>query len=99
MGRREVVVQNATSIEEGIKAARMVFPRCYFDERKTPRLLECLKRYKRAMHTKTGEAMAPLHDEFSHGADMFRYLGQAVERMANTFDTPYEEAPAPDWRY
>lgn len=99
MGRHEVIVQSATSIEEGIKAARMAFPRCYFDQRKTTRLLECLKRYKRALHTKTGEAMAPLHDEFSHGADMFRYLGQAVEHMTNTFDYEYSEAPPPDWRY
>lgn len=98
MGRREVVVQAATSVEEGIKAARMLFPRCYFDKNKTARLLECLKRYRRDIHTKTGEPMAPLHDEFSHGADMFRYIGQAVPLMKNTFDTDYDEAPPPDWR-
>lgn len=95
---RKVFVQSATSIEEGIKAARLVFPRCYFDKNKTARLVECLKRYKRDIHTKTGEPMAPLHDEFSHGADSFRYLGQAVELMPSTFDTAYEESPAPDWR-
>lgn len=98
MGRREVAVQAATSVEEGIKAARMLFPTCYFDAGKTVRLLECLKRYKRALHTKTGEAMAPLHDEYSHGADAFRYLGQAVPLMKNTFDTAYNEAPVTDWR-
>ena len=42
--------------------------------------------------------MAPLHDEFSHGADMFRYVGQAVELMRNTFGAEYEEPPPPDWR-
>lgn len=98
LGRREVIVQPATSVEEGIKAARMIFPQCYFDERKTGRLLECLKRYQRQIHTQTREPMGPLHDEFSHGADMFRYLGQAVPLMRNTFDHTYAEAPMPDWR-
>lgn len=97
MGRQQVQVLASTSIEEGIKAARMVFPRCYFDEARTTRLVECLKRYRRDINTKTDEPAAPLHDEFSHGADMFRYLGQAVELM--TTDTyTYEEAPPPDWR-
>ena len=98
MGRREVIVLPQTSVEEGIKAARMMFPRTYFDQDKTGRLLECLRRYRRALHTKTDEPMAPLHDEFSHGADMFRYVGQAVELMRNTFGAEYEEPPPPDWR-
>lgn len=96
MGRTPQVLAQ-TSVEEGIKAARMAFPRCYFDSKKTQRLLECLKRYRRDIHTKTGEPTAPLHDEFSHGADAFRYLGQAVERM-ETRSVEYNEPPAPDWR-
>lgn len=99
MGRRSVVVLAQTSVEEGIKAARLLFPRCYFDQVKTARLVECLKRYRRDLHTKTGEPMAPLHDEFSHGADNFRYIGQAVNQMRSSHDrTDYQEAPAPDWR-
>ena len=99
MGRRSVVVLAQTSVEEGIKAARLLFPRCYFDQRKTARLIECLKRYRRDLHTKTGEPMAPLHDEFSHGADNFRYIGQAVNQMRSSHERDdYQEAPAPDWR-
>lgn len=99
LGRRDVVVQSATSVEEGIKAARVLFPRCYFDQHKTARLVECLKRYRRDIHTKTGEPMAPLHDEYSHGADAFRYLGQAVSVMPSAHRVlDYEEAPPPDWR-
>lgn len=86
------------SVEEGIKAVRMLFPRCYFDLSKATRLLECLKRYKRDIHTKTGEPMGPLHDEYSHGADMFRYVGQAIDLMVNEAPRDYEEAPPPDWR-
>lgn len=96
MGRNPIVLAQ-TSIEEGIKAARLAFPRCYFDKRKTVRLVECLKRYRRDIHTKTGEPMAPLHDEYSHGADAFRYLGQAVERMGAR-EHDYEPPEPPDWR-
>ena len=96
MGRKPRVLAQ-TSVEEGIKAARLVFPRCYFDKTKTVRLLECLKRYRRDIHTKTGEPTLPLHDEYSHGADAFRYLGQSVELMVDSAPK-YEEPDAPDWR-
>ena len=98
LGRRSVMVQSATSVEEGIKAARMLFPKCYFDKDNTTRLLECLKRYRRDVHTKTGEPMKPFHDEFSHGADMFRYLAQAVPNMQSVWEYSYQEQDAQDWR-
>ena len=100
MGRKSVRSQErAGDVEEGIKAARMVFPRCYFDQTKAARALECLKRYQRRIHSVTNEPMEPLHDEYSHGADAFRYLGQAVSVMPSAHRTPdYEEAPPPDWR-
>lgn len=97
MGRARVHVLPASNVEEGIKAARMMFPRCYFDSARTARLLECLKRYRRAIHSLTREPMAPLHDEFSHGADNFRYISQAVDLMVAD-DYRYETPPAPDWR-
>ncbi len=80
LGRRQVKCNAALGIEEGIKLARMAFPRTYFDAKKTARLLECLKRYQRALN-KAGEGNAPLHDEYSHGADAFRYVGMSVEHM------------------
>ena len=98
MGRASVSVLAQTSIEEGIKAARLTFPRCYFDKIKTARLVECLKRYRRDINGKTGEPGAPLHDAYSHGADGFRYLGQAVDSMASNFAARYEESPPQDWR-
>jgi phage terminase large subunit len=73
----------ATSVEEGIKAARLLFPRCYFDSTKAARLVECLKRYRRDINARTDEARGPLHDQYSHGADAYRYLGQAVDLMTN----------------
>jgi len=97
MGRKSVRVLGQQGIEEGIKAARLNFARCYFDQTKTARLLECLKRYRRDINTRTQEAAGPLHDEYSHGADAFRYLGQAVSLMNNVSDD-YEPPPPPDWR-
>lgn len=82
MGRRTFVLP-ATSVEEGIKAVRVMWPSVYFDATKTARLLECLKRYRRSVNQTTNEPGEPLHDEYSHGADMFRYVGQAVSLMSN----------------
>ena len=80
---RTIEVLSQLSIEEGIKASRLMFPRVYFDSDKTTRLVECLKRYRRQINTQTLEASVPLHDEFSHGADMFRYTAMAVDKMTN----------------
>lgn len=82
MGKSVKVLPNM-GVEEGIKAARLMFPRVYFDETKTGRLLECLKRYQRAINQRTQEPGDPLHDEYSHGADMFRYTAMAVDEMGN----------------
>lgn len=97
MGRQSVMTLSAMNIEEGIRLARMVFPRCYFDAEKTGRLLECLKRYRRDVHTKTGAPTTPLHSEESHSADAFRYLAMAESMMRNNEFT-YEELPQDDWR-
>jgi len=70
-------------VESGIKAAREVFPRMYFDKIKTARLVECLKRYRRHINQTTNEPGQPLHDEFSHGADSFRYLAVVADQMTN----------------
>lgn len=82
MGRKPFVLP-IDSIEEGIKAARLMFPRVYIDETRCAPLLEHLKRYQRAINQSTNEPGAPLHDEHSHGADMFRYAAMAVEQMGN----------------
>ncbi len=71
-----------SSIESGIKIARMHFHKCYFDK-SAQRLLECLKNYKRSINSSTNEPGAPLHDEYSHGADAFRYMATSVEQMKN----------------
>lgn len=70
-------------VNTGIDRAREVFPRVYFNRQRTERLVECLKRYRWNISQKTGEAQHPLHDEFSHGADAFRYLALVEGQMTN----------------
>lgn len=53
------------------------------DKDKTAKLQECLKRYRRVVDQKTGEPKGPLHDEWSHGADAFRYTAIAVDGLRN----------------
>lgn len=72
------------NVEDGIRAARLTFPRIFFDKSKTGRLVECLKRYRRQVNSKTDEPGAPVHDEYSHGADAFRYVCMAAEQMSNS---------------
>ena len=55
-------------LEEGIKATRATFHQIYFDDgENVARLIECLRRYRRAINERTGEPGSPVHDEFSHG--------------------------------
>ena len=81
LGRTVRIVENL-DVESGIKAARMMFPRLYVDP-SCERLLHCLKRYRRAINSTTNEPGAPLHDEFSHGADAVRYMALCVDQMGN----------------
>ena len=71
------------SIETGIKQARHTFPQVYFDKGKADRLVQCLKRYRRNIPTTTGEPASPVHDEYSHGADAFRYLALVAPQLSN----------------
>lgn len=96
MGRSVKFTANI-GIENGIKAARMVFPKAYFDTVKTAGLVECLKRYRRSVNSQTQEPGAPVHDEYSHGADCWRYVAVASAEMSNedTVLTPrYGNLPA-----
>lgn len=81
-GRKTKLVPNI-GIENGIKAARIAFRQTYFDKVKSARLVECAKRYRRSINQQTGEPGAPLHDEFSHGADVYRYLAVVADELVN----------------
>lgn len=89
-----VEITKNLSIEGGIKLAREVFHQFVFDKDKTARLVQCLKRYKRTVHQTTQQPGAPLHDEFSHGADCFRYIAINAEQMTNeSYGSSYGRTP------
>lgn len=71
------------SIEDGIRLARLSFGQVFFDRSKCERLIQCLKRYRRQINQQTNEASTPLHDEWSHGADCFRYICINADKMKN----------------
>lgn len=71
------------SIEDGIRLVRMTFGRIYIDKTKCARLVQCAKRYRRSINQQTNEPGAPMHDEWSHGADCLRYVCVNAERMTN----------------
>ena len=63
------------AIEDGIHAARMLFPKCWFDAQKCRQGLEALQHYRRDYNARLNEfKTTTVHDWASHGADAFRYL-------------------------
>lgn len=79
----DVTITPNQSVEAGLRAARMALAQTYIDKTKAPRLLECLKRYRRGVPVTTGEPGKPVHDEWSHGADAFRYMAINADAMTN----------------
>lgn len=51
-------------------------------------MLDCLKRYRRRVNQQTNQAEAPLADEYTHGADAFRYLAVVVDKLSNDDYSP-----------
>lgn len=76
--------RQASGIEEGIKAVRLMFPQMYFDEVKCKPLVDHLRRYRRAIPTTTNEPQGPVHDEHSHAADMLREGVKRARDMTNS---------------
>jgi len=94
----DVEITPNISIEDGIRLTRMTFPRLYMDKTKAARLIQCAKRYRRSINQQTNEPGAPLHDEWSHGADNLRYIAVNAESMTNEDwgKLPPLEQPQPD---
>jgi phage terminase large subunit len=73
LGLRSAVVTPAQDVSDGINAARLLIPRCWFDANKCKRGIEALRQYRREYDDKLRNFKSkPLHDWASHGADAFR---------------------------
>jgi len=74
-----VKIIDRTPITDSINAARTIFPKCYFDRENCHEGLQCLRHYRYDVNPDTGTfSQKPLHDNYSHGADAFRYIGLMI---------------------
>ena len=78
LGLRFTIVPRS-EVEDGIEACRQLIPKCWFDEVRTARGIECLKSYRKEWDERLKVYRnKPRHDEFSHGADAFRTLAMGI---------------------
>ena len=88
-----------TPILDSINAARTTFRNCWFDRENCYDGLQCLRHYRYEVDAETGQfGRMPLHDQYSHGADAFRYIGLMVnEPKARRKQQPQGYAQAYGW--
>ena len=74
-----VRILDRVPVADSINAARTIFTKCYFDRTNTHQGLQCLRHYRYDVDAETGNfSRKPLHDNYSHGADAFRYIGLMI---------------------
>ena len=75
----KVQILDRVPVADSINAARTIFNKCYFDRQNTEEGLQCLRHYRYDVDPDTKMFSAkPLHNEYSHGADAFRYIGLMI---------------------
>ena len=82
-------------VVDSINAARTIFPNCYFDRENCADGLNCLRHYRYEVDPDTGQfSKKPLHDQYSHGADAFRYIALMIREPAKPKKRPVYAASA-----
>ena len=75
-------------VADGINAARLLIPKCYFDKDNCAVGIEMLKQYRQEWDEKRKIfRYQPRHDFTSHAADAFRYLAIGLENRT-TYSKP-----------
>ena len=70
-------------VVDSINAARTMFSNMWFDRENCADGLNCLRHYRYQVDPETGLfSRNPLHDQYSHGADAFRYIAMSVKEPA-----------------
>jgi len=83
LGLTGLRVGPAQSVEDGINAARLLIPRCWFDAARCARGIEALRGYRSAWDEKAKVlSNRPLHDWSSHAADAWRYMAMGLRAEA-----------------
>jgi hypothetical protein len=81
LGLKNMTLAPAHRIEDGINAARVFIPKCWFDAAKCARGIDALKLYRSEYDEKLQVLRpGPVHDWTSHAADAFRYLAMTLDR-------------------
>lgn len=76
-------------IEDGIQKVREMLDKCYFDEEKCERGIDCLLNYSKKWDDSGATwRMRPDHNWASHGADSFRYLALGYQPYNDSWDQP-----------
>ena len=76
-------------VEDGLHAAQMLIPRCWFDQESCKPGLESLRHYHRAYNERLRSFRnTPVPDWSSHAADAFRYLAVGLKQ-----NTQFERPP------
>jgi phage terminase large subunit len=72
------------SLQDGIEAARLTLPKCWFDEKATYDGVEHLRGYMREWDERTQTYRnRPKHDQHSHASDAFRYLALSARPVSS----------------
>lgn len=83
-GVYQVRIVPKLSVTDGINAARMIFPNCWFDEAECTDGLACLAHYRYEVTGQRDDKTpiygdSPIHDWASDGADAFRYMAVDIK--------------------
>lgn len=77
---RTVRVVPQLSVSDGINAARTMFSNCWFDQVRCSDGLQSLRHYRYEVDPNTRSLeRKPLHDDYSHAADSFRYMALSLK--------------------
>ncbi len=80
-------------VADGINAARMLLPKCYFDRDKCITGVEMLRQYRQEWDERRKMFRDhPRHDFTSHAADAFRYLAIGLENRQRFVKPPQQVA-------
>jgi phage terminase large subunit len=76
-------------LEDGIEITRGTFSRIWIDESKCSKLIKALENYRKEFDEKNNVYKErPVHDQYSHLADSFRYMCMAVKNYSVNRMTP-----------
>lgn len=98
---REVTRIPSVPLATGIDAARTVFPTTWIDKDNCADLIQALRHYRYDVDEHGQWSKKPVHDQYSHAADTFRYFavsfdGQVVEQVKPQY-VDYSAAQSGGW--